>query len=233
MRHILFCLLIGAVAFTGCEKEPPPPPPEQAPPPPSPEQIYGEIKPILQPFYTCMTEVKFLTDADREGVLKSLREAKMKQSGVENGRIALGKIAIDIEDLVRQARDQERWAVVKGAIMASDVLKPGVLAPDGRYASLMARAELMLARPKVEVTGFITVDNDLYTFVRVTEKVTEKVETFKVREGEEFFEPVDPKTKQKKPAVLRLVRVIGDQQAVEFLYVPANDTWEVKGPRES
>jgi hypothetical protein len=91
----------------------------------------------------------------------------------------------------------------------------------------------MLARPKVEVTGFITVDNDLYTFVRVTEKVTEKVETFKVREGEEFFEPVDPKTKQKKPAVLRLVRVIGDQQAVEFLYVPANDTWEVKGPRES
>jgi hypothetical protein len=90
----------------------------------------------------------------------------------------------------------------------------------------------MMARPKVDVSGFLEADkNNLYVFLTVTDPITNKTESFKVREGEEFYEPIDPNTKQKKSAILRLVRIIGDQQSVEILYIPASDTWVVPGPK--
>ncbi len=104
--------------------------------------------------------------------------------------------------------------------------------PRWKYARLKERAELMMARPKVDVSGFLEADkNNLYVFLTVTDPITNKTESFKVREGEEFYEPIDPNTKQKKSAILRLVRIIGDQQSVEILYIPASDTWVVPGPK--
>ncbi len=115
--------------------------------------------------------------------------------------------------------------------MAYDVLRPGATSPDGKYARLLERANLMLSRPKVEVNGFLQAENDLYIFLAVTDTSTQKTENFKVREGEEFYEPIDPQTNTKKNPQLRVVRVIGDQQSVELLYIPANETWVVPGPK--
>lgn len=230
MRYALLVLLVGLMAFTGCGKkeEEVKQPEVQAPPPPTPEQIQAEIMPVVQPMLNAVQAKKYLSQADRDQVVGNLRNMKGKHSGTDNGRIALGRVATAVEGAVRQARDQGQWGIVIGAIQAVDVLKPGAAAD--RYATLMKRAELMIARPKVEVTGFVGVDNDVYVFARVTDETTKKTEMFKVREGEEFYEPEDPATKQKKPAILKLVRVIGDSQAAEFLYIPANDAWEVKGP---
>jgi len=100
--------------------------------------------------------------------------------------------------------------------MLYQVVEPG----SDRFKKIEERADLMLARPDVHVRGFVQVENELYAFLEVLNLKTREVTTHKVREGEEFYD------------VLRLIRIVGNQQAVEILYIPANDTWTVQGPRQ-
>jgi len=58
-------------------------------------------------------------------------------------------------------------------------------------------------------------------FFDITDANTGKVESYKVREGEDFHE------------VLQLVRIIGRRDAAELLYKPVNQTWTVKAPSRS
>ncbi len=228
---ILVCLGIISLSSLNCSKPPPPPPPQQEPPPPSPEQIQSELRSAIQPWMDAVNNNTGLPISQQDTIVNNLRGAKAKYSAIENGKIAISRVASDVEEYIRQARDKQRWGLVICGINIYDVLRPGASAPDGKYARLKERAELMLSRPRVEVTGFLQAENDLYIFLTVTDTKTNKTETFKVREGEEFYEPENPQTKQKEPAKLRIVRVIGDRQSVEILYIPANDTWIVPGPK--
>jgi len=233
----LFFITIGlSTALTlfnvNCAKPAPPsPPPTQEPPPPSPEQIMSELRSALQPLTNAINTNTGLPTSQHEGILNNLRSVKAKYSAIENGKIAIGKICIELDEAIKKARDQQRWGLVRLGIMAYDVLRPGATSPDGKYARLLERANLMLSRPKVEVNGFLQAENDIYIFLTVTDTTTQKTENFKVREGEEFYEPVDPQTNAKKTPQLRIVRIIGDQQSVEILYIPANETWIVPGPK--
>ncbi|HOK08530.1 MAG TPA: hypothetical protein PLT82_01580 [Candidatus Hydrogenedens sp.] len=226
---LLLCIFLPMM--NGCKKPEPPPPPPQEPPPPSPEQIYSEMRSSIQQFFDAVSNNTGIPKAQQDTITNNLRGVKAKYSAIENGKIAISRIVPEIEDSIRKARDNGRWGLVVLGINIFDVLRPGATAPDGKYARLLERAQLMLSRPKVEVNGFLQADNDLYVFLSVTDTATNKTETFKVREGEEFYELIDPNTKEKKPAVLKIVRVIGDQQSVEILYIPANDTWIVPGPK--
>ncbi|MCX8065048.1 MAG: hypothetical protein N3G21_07735 [Candidatus Hydrogenedentes bacterium] len=232
--HIIPMIILTAlisVNLSRAKPAPPPPPPQQEPPPPSPEQIMSELRSALQPLSNAVNTNTGLPPNQHEGILNNLRSVKAKYSSIENGKIAIGKVALEIDELIKKARDIQRWGLVKLGIMAYDVLRPGATSPDGKYARLLERANLMIARPKVEVNGFLQAENDIYIFLTVTDVTTQKTENFKVREGEEFYEPVDPQNKTKKSPQLRVVRVIGDQQSVELLYIPANETWIVPGPK--
>jgi hypothetical protein len=214
---LLMSILLPA-ALTGCTEPAPPPPPEnQPPPPPTADEIYREIKPKIQPLWRAMGGGPKLTETDAEQVVNDLRPLKAKHTATENGQEALGRIEDDIADLVRQARDQEKWGTILGGIMAYEVLQPG----NERFARLKERAELMSTIPAVFVRGFVRVEEEEYVFLEVIDSKANLSETYKVREQEEFHE------------VLRLVRIIGNNQKVEILYIPANYTFEVSGPRDT
>lgn len=228
---MVLIFFISMCVYIGCSKPPPPPPQPQEPPPPSPEQIQSELMASLQPLMTALSQGTGLSPDQHESIVNNLRTVKSKYSAIENGRIAVSRVATQLEGTIKEARDKKRWGLVKTAIRAYDVLRPGALGPDGKYNRLMEMAELMISRPRVDVNGFLESEGDLYVFLTVTDTKTNKKESFKVREGEEFYEPMDENTKTKKPPILKVVRVIGDQQSVELLYIPANDTWVVPGPR--
>jgi hypothetical protein len=81
------------------------------------------------------------------------------------------------------------------------------------------------------VTGFVQTGGEVYTFLEVTDPESSAKETFKVREGEEFYRPAKIGSVPNNSEVLRLVRIIGNQQEVEIEYKLANFLWKVPGPR--
>ena len=212
---ILSLVLTLTVLGAGCKEEPPPPPKEEKEPEPTPQEIYNQIKGKLGAYYQAFQQ-KGAIPQDTEQAVSALKSAKMTHTATENGRQALSMVQRDIEKMVKWARDEERYRWVKEAIKLYKVLEPG----SERYKSLERRADLMLARPKVSVKGFFELNGDLYAFLQTTDPESGEVNQHKIREGEEFAE------------VLRLIRIIGDSQAVELLYIPANDTWVVKGPNQ-
>jgi hypothetical protein len=211
-------IILSTVVMTGCAEkapEPPPPAPEE-PPPPSPDQIFGELKAAIQVLWGPLTQQTHVSKEDREQAVNNLRPIKAKYAGIDNGKIALSRLEREVEDLIRTARDREMWGVVKGGISVYSELKPG----NDRYVTLNQRADLMLARPKVTVNGFFNVEGDIYAFLEVNDPAADPpIQSYRIREGEEFH------------GNLRLIRIIGAQKAVELLYIPANSTWEVSGPR--
>ncbi len=218
MVRTLCLVLLAAVIVVGCTKEPEPQPkPENLPPPePTPQEIYsGKLKPAVEVFWRPMKGGATLSVAEKDQAIQQLTSLKSENAAKDNGRQALSMLQKDIEELLKTARTENRWIVVKACCQAYSILQPG----SDRYAKLEQRADLMLKRPSVTVRGFFQVGSgsELYAFLDVTERDTGKVTNYKVREGEEFH------------GVLQLVRIIGDQQSVEILYIPVNDTWIVKG----
>lgn len=215
---ILLAVMFALVLLASCKEKAPPPPP-QAPPPPEPtaEEIYREMRGGLQMFWDPIEgKAPGLEDGPRDQGIAHLTTCKGKYSSKENGRAALERIGRDIDNIIREAKEGNRWKLIKGCCMLYQVVEPG----SDRYKKVEERADLMLARPDVHVRGFVQIGNDLYAFLEVLNLKTREVSTFKVREGEEFYD------------VLRLMRIVGNQQAVEILYIPANDTWTVQGPRQ-
>jgi hypothetical protein len=215
--RVLLALLCTVIVVGCAEKEPEPPPEPEVPPDPSPDVIFQELKGSIQHLWRPFNETVGLSQADRDQAVNNVRPIKAKYAHMENGRIALSRLEREVEDLVRAGRDQEKWGVVKGGIEVYAVLRPG----NERYASLSQRADLMLARPRVAVRGFFNVEGDIYAFLEVSDPNADPpVQSYRIREGEEFH------------GNLRLIRIIGAQKAVELLYIPANSTWEVSGPRD-
>ena len=187
MARILLFLTVCVLAFGGCEEakqeaEPPPPPPAG----PTPEEIAAEIRPVLDPFKQLIAEEEttFLTEQVEKQVIDALQAAREKHQGTEKGREAIRIITHEIRDLIKQAREQQRWRLILGCIAAHEVLDP----ESENTRILKDRAELYQTRPLVEVEGFFDDEEgeagDMYAFLKVTLRPSRKIRHVQVRKGD-------------------------------------------------
>lgn len=225
MRTMWFPILVVVGVLGACSQPPsPPPPPQNQPPPePTPEQQYGEIKSSLSPLFN-PGPIDMNIIPSMVGTAGTIRASK---SVTENGRLALNMLIRDVEDSIRENKNANRWRKVKAGCLIFEALQPG----SDRYAKTKKDADLMLARPRVEVTGFMESGNDLFVFLATTNNLTGERKTFKVREGEEFYAPPKVGDEPNTQNLLRVVRIVGNKQAVELEYKPMKYEWQVKGPR--
>ncbi|MBI2433608.1 MAG: hypothetical protein HYV26_12145 [Candidatus Hydrogenedentes bacterium] len=227
MRKLLPLMLALSLAVAAC-KEPPPPEPAkgQAPPEPTPAEIKGELRNSIQVLSGAATSPAPLDPAIKDQAVASFNGVKAKHAAKANGQTALQEFSRDVEQLVNTAKGSESWMVVKGGCEIYRSLNPG----SDRFKQLEGKADVMLARPQVEVTGFFQSNGATDIFLKVTDFQVEKpVETYTVREGEEFHEKA---VEGPKKPVLKVVRIIGANQAVELEYLPIHDTWTIQGPQQ-
>ena len=215
-------LLLGLLAACS-QPAPPPPPPNQPPPEPPAEQPDGAIKSYLYPRLND-GPIDLNTIPSMVGTAGTIRASK---SVTDNGRQALNMLIRDVEDSIRKNREANKWRKVKAGCLVFEALQPG----SDRYAKIKQEANLMLARPKVEVTGFMESGSDTFIFLATTNNLTGEKKTFKVREGEEFYAPPKIGDEPNTQNLLRVVRIIGNKQAVELEYKLVNYIWQVEGPR--
>lgn len=216
-RHVLVSITLAGVLllFTACEPAPPPPPPTPPPPPePTAEELYSQLRGVLGDLLTPGAAAP--DDFSVEGIISSVQGRQMQLSATENGRTAIQRITRDVDEAIRTARDEERFRKVKALCQVHRVLQPG----NDRYAKVEEHAQMMLDRPEITVTGFAESAGELYVFISLRDPKTGETVSYQRREGEEFHD------------VMRLVRIIGNLQAVEVEYLPARYVWRVSGPRE-
>jgi len=139
----------------------------------TPEAIAGEIRPALAPLEGLLAAPaadngNFTVVAAEwcRGLAEQIRRARSTYSGTENGEAALARIADELEDLIRRARDEDRWGLVLCAIDVHEQLRPGM----HLMRLLRERAMLHAMRPHVVVKGFFDDNekNQLYVFLQVT-----------------------------------------------------------------
>lgn len=224
MRKFTPLIVALLIALVGCE-EPPPPPPE-APPEPTPAEIRTELSNSIQPLRQAAGPESTLLPTVKDEAVSAFHQVRSKHAGKENGQEALRMFASDVEQLISTARGNEAWMAAKGGIEIYKILNPG----SDRYNALEQRADVMLARPTLRVSGFFGSGDATEIFVEVTDtQMDPPLKTYRVREGEEFHEK--PTEHGLRP-VVRVVRIIGNNSAVEFEYIPIQDTWTVQGPRQ-
>ncbi|HNR34460.1 MAG TPA: hypothetical protein PKO36_04730 [Candidatus Hydrogenedentes bacterium] len=225
-------IIILLLAACSAPAPPPPPPEEQAPPPPTPEEIAAKIRPVLQPLEAIVAQGPHVRNLNitmeiRDKVVADLKLAKQQNQGSENGKQALRMITYDIQEIIRKARDQNRFLLILGAISAYEVLEPIGLT----MQRLKERAELEVTTPYITIKGFFD-DNatgEIYAFLDVRHPIYDASQTVRdpldtsswitenvrVRKGEEFFN-------------CRLVDFVGNKKGVvlEYLKIPGK-TWKV------
>ncbi len=218
-KNIVTVLLLALSLFAAaaCERQPPPPPPEpeNAPPPePTPEeyraQMKGTMGQLLQPGAPPPPDMTI------QDIINQMQSRRLQLTATDNGRGALQLITTDVDEAIRGAREEEQWVKIKALCMVYAALQPG----NERYNKLMEQAQIMINRPKITVTGFVELDGELYAFIDLFDPKTGQSTNYRCREGEEFH------------GVMRLVRIIGNQQSIEVEYLPARYVWNVPGPRE-
>jgi len=224
MRYVYGLSMIALVFLAGCKDEEPPAPEVQPPPPKTVNEIYSDYKAALQPLLAGATTPGTITTQEMKNPIISQFQTKKREYAQEiNEPEAVGRIESDITDAISKARDAEEWYALDGLLDVHKSLNPN----SQRYQTVRRRADLMLARPWIMVTGFAEIDaGDLVVFVTVMDPKTREKEDLRVREGEEFYTDAEGKS------VLRLIRVVGAQSAieVEYLRLPG-ETWEVPGPK--
>ena len=220
--------LLAVLLVTGCGEKEPEQPVDAPPPPPTAQQIHGEFRQVLQVLDASVGSNVDLVEPQRMEVVNAFSQVRGQHSQSINGPEALQMVKRDVEGMISRARTAELWQTIKAGIEIYKSIDPA----NTRYAQLEERADLMNSRPTVEVMGFMTVDGVLNASLRVTDTLAadprKQVQTYFVRESEEFHDQV----KEGKPRpVLKLIRIIGNQQAVEVEFIPINDSWEIMGPR--
>lgn len=226
-KWLILCVVLLAL-FTVNACTPPPPPPPPAPPPPPPPTPEEEAAKARTALGALLVDGPLTGDpAAAASLAMSFSGVKSQLSATENGRAGLAIIQREVEDSMKKSREASRWRKVKLLCEVYKVIQPG----SDRYAKLERDAEMMMARPEVVVTGFVQTGGEIYAFLEVKDPISGAKETFKVREGEEFYHPDKIGSQPNSSEVLRLVRIIGNQQEVEIEYKVANFLWKVPGPR--
>ena len=223
MRYIYSFSVIALAFLAGCKNEPPAPPEPEPPPPLTATKIHSDYKAALQPLFNAATPgVPFGVD-QKTPILTQFDTIRRQMAQEINEPEGKDKIEKDVRDNVKKAERAEQWFVVDALLDVHKRLRP----ESQVYTSLRRRSDLMMARPIVESTGFITIgDEPLTSFLSITDPKTRKVDTYKVKEGEEFYPNAEGKS------VLRLVKVIGAQSAIEMEYLALpGETWVVPGPK--
>jgi len=222
MKYLVAILLAGAVGLTGCriERVEPEPPQPETQPPRTKEELLAELRPLVE---TLRKKTNLppgaapqrITETEREQVVSGLRDAKIRFGTEEFGQAALRDVAYEIADIAKEAAAQKRWKLVQAAVDAHAII--GI---ESHYLRrLEDRAKVNLARPLVEVKGFVNdiEKNDIYVFVEITNRKTKNRETIPAREGDEFND-------------LRLVKVARGNKSVIFEYLPIEGLFfEAKG----
>lgn len=212
---VLIGLSVMLVACQEPEPEPPPKKEEPKPPPePSPEQYHSQLKGVLGQLL--IPGMPAGPDSFIQGLLNQLQKLRMQLAMTENGQAGINMVSRDVDEAIRVSKDEERWKKVKALCMAYAALQPG----NERYSSVQEQATIMMNRPQITITGFVELDGELYAFMDLFDPKTGETTQYRRREGEEFHD------------VMRIVRIVGNQQSVEVEYLPARYIWTVPGPRE-
>jgi hypothetical protein len=204
IRLVALMLLVTLLAVAGCQKNDVAPPPPT--PAPAPEQIAGQIRSSLAPLQAPLTGAGPFDANLKESVLTALRTARSQNQITPNGKIALNQVTNDIQDIIRQAREQKRWPLVVAALEAYEIFQPN----DPQMATLKKLADLEVKKPKVTLKGWWTdkeANEQVYAFLTLLDPVTKAQKEVRVREGEEFDN-------------LKFIRIIGNLSGVLLEYLP-------------
>ncbi len=209
----LLVLLVAMPLVAGCEAFEEEEPEEEEPPPPSAQEIAGSFRQAyasLQQNY--MHREARIPESQKNEALQQLQSARSQYAGTENAPEGMRRAAGEVEDLIRQANEQEAWSLVIFGVQALQVLDPG----NERYERLAERAQLHLNRPEVEIRGFYTDQETQQTmaFMNVYLPEEDRQERVQVSPGEEFLG-------------LRFDEIIGRNRGVRLEYLATNEIFEV------
>ena len=226
MRYIYGLAVFVLVCLAGCkEKAPSEAAAPEAPPPKTTQQIYSEYKAALQPLFNAAKPNGGFGEGQKGAIISTFSTTRAQMRSELNEPEAKGRIEKDVSTNIKAAKRAEQWYAIDALL---DVHK--ALRPDSQvHISLRRRTDLMLGRPQVKCTGFATIDaNDLLSFLEIRDPKTKVVDSFRIREGEEFYPGADGKD------LLKLIKVIGNQSAIEMEYLALpGETWVIPGPKNN
>lgn len=222
MYRVAVAFCIALVLLAGCGEQAPKEEPKPAEPPPPPEptadEIYLDLKRPIEQFWRPLTGGAGLSFPEIDAAVANLRTAKSSHAAHKNLPEGTTKLKRDIEQLIKKSQEEDRWRCVLGGCGAYEVLEPG----STRFKKSAELAKIMLARPKVWVNGFSTVDDQTYVMFMIEDRDTNELKPRQARVGEELI-----------PGTVRVEEIIGGQQSVRLNYLPINDSdWVVPGPSE-
>jgi hypothetical protein len=221
MKQVVLLLMAGILLFPACTKkeevkvevkQPEAPPPRI----PTPDEIYNEIRPTIQPYVDVINGGQ-PAPGYAPAVLDGLRTAKNRHMTTDNGKMALSRLTRDVEDVIKVARENKFWKIVLGTCECYEVLEPGNV----RTQRYIDEANLQLSRPKVKIKGFFDdkETKDIYVFIDAEIRGIDEVKQFRIREGEEFLDP---------PHTLRFVEILGNNKGIRLEYLAIEgDTFDV------
>ncbi len=220
-------VIVVLTCLAGCKDPEPAEPVVEKPPPKTAGQIHGEYKKALQPLFSAAAQNTPFGDGDKAAIISAFRTVRGQYSDPYeiNEPEAKAKIEKDVSNSIKAAKRAEQWYALDGLL---DVHK--MLRPDSQvHTAIRRRTDLMLARPWVKCTGFATIgQEDLLSFLEITDPKTKITDTFRVHEGEEFYPDAEGKS------LLKLIKVIGAQSAIEMEYlVLPGETWIIPGPKNN
>jgi len=226
MYKLLPAFFVCLAILASCDREPPPPPAPEAPPPPTTEEIVSSLSGAIQALSSPAQGAPDIPIEVKNEAVSSVNQMRGRYGPTENGREAFEQFSRRLDGLIGGARENEAWVALKGLIQSYNALNPG----SERYAHIEQRADTMIAMPIVNVRGFMTTNDVHNVNVEVFDRrAPGRSDSYWVREGEEFH---DQEVEGRQRPVLRLLRIIGRNQAVEFEYLPVQHTWTVEGTRQ-
>tara|TARA_R110001592_G_scaffold196835_1_gene444680 strand:- start:696 stop:1373 length:678 start_codon:yes stop_codon:yes gene_type:complete len=225
MRYLYGLSVFLLVCLAGCKKSEPEPEAPAPPPPLTADEIYRDYKAALDPLFGAAAPTANFGYGAKAPILAQFKTVRGQMAPEINEPEAKDRIEKQVADYIKTAKRSEQWYTIDALL---DVYK--ILRPDSQAnTSLRKRTDLMMARPEIKCTGFATIDtDDLMAFLEITNPTTREVETFRIREGEEFYPDAEGKS------TLKMIKVVGAQSAVEMEYLALpGETWEIPGPKNS
>lgn len=224
MRSLIGLSLVTLILLGGCKEEPPPEPEPVEIPPKTEQEIANDYSTALQPLFAAAQPGSGFLYGMADPIIAEFNRVRGQYTNPKeiNEPAAAAKIEAQLSNHIKNARDAEEWFALDGILRVHAILNP----TSQRHQQLRRKCDLMMKRPLVKCTGFMGIDgNDPVSFLTITDPMTGASDSFKVHEGEEFYPDAEGNM------LLRLVKIVGAQSAIELEYmVLPGETWQVPGP---